>query len=376
MKSHLLPEGFRDSLPSLAIKEFDIISKFVDLMNRNGYEFVKPPLLEFEKSLFFLNKNERNFNAFRVLDPLSQKMMGLRSDITTQIARIACSSLKKKTRPLRLSYFGEILKVKNTQLNISRQFTQLGAEFIGMDDSLDEVEIIKLVIMFLHKLKINKYTISFSMPSLFEAICKDFKLNESKKEILKQSYQNKNIVGLKEISKQIFNLSLVLVKSVGDFSENYKELKKFRFPIETQKEIDKFLHTLKSLKKNIPNVLFNIDPIEIDKFGYHNGVVFKFYSSGFQELINGGNYNINDENCVGFSGLVENLIKESSSKVGQRKKIFIPYDEKKVDRIKLVNNKYVILNGVKNPRSNKAFEESLKNKCEYIIVNNKIKKIN
>ena len=133
---------------------------------------------------------------------------------------------------------------------------------------------------------------------------------------------------------------------------------------------------MKSLKKNIPNVLFNIDPIEIDKFGYHNGVVFKFYSSGFQELINGGNYNINDENCVGFSGLVENLIKESSSKVEQRKKIFIPYDEKKVDRIKLVNDKYVILNGVKNPRSNKAFEESLKNKCEYIIVNNKIKKIN
>ena len=276
---------------------------------------------------------------------------------------------------MRLSYFGEILKVKNTQLNISRQFTQLGAEFIGMDGSLDEVEIIKLVIMLLHKLKINKYTISFSMPSLFEAICKDFKLNESKKEILKKSYENKNIVGLKEISEEIYNLSLVLVKSVGEFSENHKEFKKFQFPKETQKEIDKFLHTLKSLKKNIPSVLFNIDPIEIDNFGYHNGVVFKFYSSSFQELINGGNYNINDENCIGFSGLVENLIKESSSKAEQRRKIFIPYDEKKVDRIKLVNNKYVIINGVKNPRSNKAFEESLKNKCEYIIVNNKIKKI-
>ena len=101
---------------------------------------------------------------------------------------------------------------------------------------------------------------------------------------------------------------------------------------------------MKSLKKNIPNVLFNIDPIEIDKFGYHNGVVFKFYSSGFQELINGGNYNINDENCVGFSGLVENLIKESSSKVEQRKKIFIPYDEKKVDRIKYISLPNLMLN--------------------------------
>ena len=376
MKSHLLPEGFRDSLPGLAAKEFVIISKFVDLMNRNGYEFVKPPLLEFEKSLFFLNKNDRSFNAFRVLDPLSQKMMGLRSDITTQIARIACSSLKKKNRPLRLSYFGEILKVKNTQLNISRQFTQLGAEFIGIEDSLNEVELIKLVIMLLRKLNISNYSISFSMPSLFEAICNDFKLPDSKKELLKESYKNKNIIGLNEISREIYDLSLVLVKSVGDFSENYNELKKFKFPRETQKEINKFLHTLRSLKKNISDVYFNIDPIEIDKFGYHNGVVFKFYSSNFQELINGGNYNINDENCIGFSGLVENLIKESSTKISQRKKIFIPFCEKKVDRMKLVNEKYVIINGVKNPKRNKAFEEALKNKCNYIITNNKIEEIN
>ena len=111
MKSNLLPEGFRDSLPDLARKEFLVISMFVDLMNRNGYELVKPPLFEFEKSLFLLSKNKRNTNSFRVLDPISQKMMGLRSDITSQIARIASSSFEKKDRPLRLSYFGEILKV-------------------------------------------------------------------------------------------------------------------------------------------------------------------------------------------------------------------------------------------------------------------------
>ena len=165
MKSHLLPEGFRDSLPELAEKEFLIISKFVSFMIQNDFFLVKPPLAEFEKSLFFLNKNLRNNNSFRLLDPISQKMMGLRSDMTTQIARISCGSLKEYKRPLRISYSGEILKVKNSQLNISRQYTQIGAELIGIKNSSQEVEVINLLILILELLKIKNFSIVFSMPN-------------------------------------------------------------------------------------------------------------------------------------------------------------------------------------------------------------------
>ena len=56
MKSQLLPEGFRDSLPGLAGKENRISSIFIEFMEKNGFSFVKPPLLEFENSLFFLKK--------------------------------------------------------------------------------------------------------------------------------------------------------------------------------------------------------------------------------------------------------------------------------------------------------------------------------
>ena len=103
MKTHLLPEGFRDSLPEMAEKEFVLISEFINLIKKYNFRLVKPPLIEFENSLFFLSKKD-NIDSFRVLDPLSQKVMGLRSDITTQIARIACGSLKNQSRPLRLCY--------------------------------------------------------------------------------------------------------------------------------------------------------------------------------------------------------------------------------------------------------------------------------
>ena len=65
MKSQLLPEGFRDSLPELAAKEYKINSIFIELMNKNGYSIVKPPLIEFESSLFFLTNENKNENSFR-----------------------------------------------------------------------------------------------------------------------------------------------------------------------------------------------------------------------------------------------------------------------------------------------------------------------
>ena len=52
-----------------------------------------------------------------------------------------------------------------------------------------------------------------------------------------------------------------------------------------------------------------IDPIEIDKSGYHNGIIFKFYSESMRELFSGGRYRINEEECIGFSSLIENLIR-------------------------------------------------------------------
>ena len=111
MNNFLLPEGFRDTLPNLAAKEVSIFSIFCDLMLKTGYQIVKPSLIEFEKSLFFLNIDRENVNSFRLLDPLSQKMMGLRSDMTTQIARIASSTLKKK-KTIKVKLFWRDIKSK------------------------------------------------------------------------------------------------------------------------------------------------------------------------------------------------------------------------------------------------------------------------
>jgi len=184
VKSQLLPEGFRDGLPDLAELEHEINSCFINLMLSNGFMMVKPPLVEFESSLFFLTKDSDNIDSFRVMDPLTQKIMGIRSDITMQVARIACGSLADNNRPLRLCYTGDILKVKNNNINLSRQFTQIGAEIIGVDKTFCLSEIINLIIEFLKNLKIRKFIVNFYMPNLINLISQDFNLKKPDFEIL------------------------------------------------------------------------------------------------------------------------------------------------------------------------------------------------
>ena len=157
MKNQLLPEGFRDSLPDLAIEEYRINDCFLKITKKSGFLYVNPPLIEFESSLFFLSKEKQKSECFRVLDPLSQKIMAIRSDITSQIARISCGSLLHSKRPLKLCYSGEVLKVKNNNLSMSRQSRQIGAEVIGVKTNHILVDVIKLIVKVLDKLNFKNF---------------------------------------------------------------------------------------------------------------------------------------------------------------------------------------------------------------------------
>ena len=308
MENQLLPEGFKDSLPETAYKEFKISTEFIKIMKKKNYMLVRPTLLEFEKSMFFLTKGSMEKNSFRVLDPLSQKVMAIRSDITTQIARISCGALKFQARPLRVMYFGDILRVNNSQLKTARHSTQLGGEIIGVKNEENEIELIRIISEILKKFKIYNYKISLSMPTILKSVSLDFNLNREQELYLKNCYDNKNLMDLKNISTEIHDISSKLLNRIGPLDKIYQFLISENFPSKTQCEINKFLTSLQNFKKKLTNENFIVDTVEIDKSGYHNGLMFKFYSDKLTELFSGGSYEVNKENCIGFSALVENLI--------------------------------------------------------------------
>ena len=83
-------------------------------------------------------------HTFRLMDPVSQRMMGLRADMTPQVGRIAASRLKGAPRPLRLSYAGQVLRVKGEQLRPERQIGQVGVELIGTASAAADAEAVLL----------------------------------------------------------------------------------------------------------------------------------------------------------------------------------------------------------------------------------------
>ena len=95
----LLPAGLRDLLPPEAETEASAVEALMDVFAAHGYQRVKPPLLEFEDSLLAGSGAAVADQTFRLMDPDSQRMMGLRADTTPQVARIATTRLAGAPRP-------------------------------------------------------------------------------------------------------------------------------------------------------------------------------------------------------------------------------------------------------------------------------------
>ncbi|MEE2695116.1 MAG: ATP phosphoribosyltransferase regulatory subunit [Pseudomonadota bacterium] len=376
MKSQLLPEGFRDSLPNLAELEYKINSIFLDLMKSNGFLMVKPPLVEFESSLFFLRKDKENLDSFRVMDPLSQKIMGIRSDMTMQIARISCGSLSKDVRPLRLCYVGEVLKVKNNNINMSRQFTQVGAEIIGVEKDFFLGELINLIIENLNKLGIKKFVVNFSMPNLINAIKKDFKLNKSDFEKVVNCYKNKNLQEIRNISDKLYKISEFLLGSVGRIEDKILHIKKFKFTKNLQLEIENFVSQIKKIGDDFKYQNFMIDPLEIDESEYHSGFCFKVYSENLKELFSGGGYIVKDENCCGFSGFLENIILESTIKLKEKKRILANFDLQINSKYELQKKGFIVIKSSKNLKEKNIISEAKRQRCKFYFLNNKVVGVN
>ena len=375
MKNQLLPEGFRDSLPELATKENRVNSTFIKLMEINGFLLVKPPLLEFESSLFFLLDDNEDANSFRVLDPISQKMMGIRSDITVQIARISCGSLIELPRPLKLCYSGEVLRVNNNSLNLSRQSTQIGSEIIGIEQNDCENEIISLMIESLNSLKIKNFFINFTMPTLISAIDKDFKLSKPDLEFVRERFNNKNSDGLEKISKRLKTISDALIDSVGDAKINLKKLKKIKFTNKIKLEIQSFIKIISRIIKDFPDLKILIDPLEIDESNYHTGIAFKVFSENLKELFSGGNYKVSNENCIGFSGFTESLLLESLTTKKLIKKILIPkYFDPKLKK-NLQKKGFFTFQAIKKLNKQQIKTEANKQECNYYFFENNIFKV-
>src|SRR5512135_2032280 len=126
----LLPEHIDDVLPEEAMRIESLRRKILDLFFERKYELVMPPLVEFTDSLLTGTGHDMDLRTFKLVDQLSGRMLGVRADITPQVARIDAHLLNRKG-VTRLCYCGSVLHTLPAGLTATREPLQIGAEIYG-----------------------------------------------------------------------------------------------------------------------------------------------------------------------------------------------------------------------------------------------------
>jgi ATP phosphoribosyltransferase regulatory subunit len=296
----LLPEGLRDRLPPQADAAAAMLRAALDAIRAHGYERVAPPLAEYEESLVGRLKAGTARDLLRVVDPLSQRTLALRPDITTQVGRIAATRLAARPRPLRLSYGGPVVKLRASQLRPEREMTQIGAELIGRDSAEASAEIVALAVEALHAAGARGITVDLTMPDLVDTLAAGpLPLDEGKAAQVRALLDAKDAGGLACVDAQAF---LPLIAAAGPFSEAVQRLRAF------EPSLGSRLDALERIAARVADVAtVTLDPAERHGFEYQSWLGFSLFAEGLAgEVGRGGSYTIlhedgREEPAVGFS---------------------------------------------------------------------------
>ena len=141
----LLPEGIEEVLPEQAKQLEQLRRQLLDMYDSWGYDLVMPPLIEYLESLLTGTGNDLDLQTFKLTDQLNGRLMGVRADMTPQVARIDAHQLNKET-PTRLCYMGTVLHTRTDGFAGSRSPLQVGAELYGHAGIESDVEVLSLML--------------------------------------------------------------------------------------------------------------------------------------------------------------------------------------------------------------------------------------
>lgn len=346
-----------------------------------GYEQVKPPLVEFETTLTGAGENGGGSLAghmFRLMDPASQRMMAVRADITLQVARIAETRLRDTPRPLRLSYAGEVLRVRGSQLRPERLFAQAGVELIGAADVSADVEVVVLAAEALAAAGIGAPTIDLNSPALVAHLLADIGVDDAVVAQLRAALDHKDAAAVREVTRAhgvaFGNAARILdelVSAAGTAEEVLPVLKGLELPAAAAAEVDRLEAVVAGIRAAGADLSLTLDPVEYRGFEYHTGVSFTVFAAGVRgELGRGGRYiTAAGEAATGFSLYLDSIMR-ALPKLAVTPKLYLPFGAPAAEAIPLRAEGWITVAGLAPEADVRA--EALRMACSHCWHNGEI----
>jgi len=292
MKAWLLPEYIEDILPAEALRIERLRRDILDLFRVHGYQLVMPPLLEYVESLLTGTGHDLDLRTFKLVDQLSGRMLGVRADITPQVARID-AHLLNRSGVTRLCYAGSVLHTLPSGMNRTREPLQAGAEIYGHRGIESDVEIQRLMMKVLDLVRIRDVYLDIGHVAVFRSLVNRAKLGPGLEAELFRAMQAKDAPELRSLTRKLDRGTRAGFSVLPELYGGAEVLALARRKLPDYPEIRLALRTLKALSEQLRDVarIRSFDLAELRGYHYHSGVVFAAYAEGWPNaLALGGRY--------------------------------------------------------------------------------------
>lgn len=321
----LLPVGLRDILPPEAEREASSVASVMDVFAMHGYQRVKPPLLDFADSLLTGPGAAVASETFRLLDPEGERMLGLRADMTPQVARIAATRFRDVPRPLRLSYAGQCLRARGGQLAPDRQIGEAGIELIGSDAPEADAEVIVVCAEALAAIGLGEASFDLTLPALAPLLGDAAGIDAAESRKLVHALDRKDTAAVARHGGALADVMTRLLLAAGPADRALRALAESALPPAAERLATELRAVVAAVRALRPSLNITIDPLEFRGFLYHTGVCMAVFTPGHaEELGRGGRYLTPDHESATGVTLYSDALLRAAPRLPTRPRVFLP----------------------------------------------------
>lgn len=292
MRNWLLPEYVEDILPVEALHIEVMRRQIIDLLLVHGYQQVMPPLLEYVESLLSGSGSDMDLHMFKVIDQLSGRMMGLRADMTPQVARIDAHLLNSEGIT-RLCYANSVLHTVPSGITQTREPLQVGAELYGHSGLESDLEVQRLMLQCLSVAGVSKIHLDLGHVAVFRGLIKGAGISRELETELFAVLQAKDVSTLNELCVKLQKHTREALMLLPQLYGNKKILSDAIKRLPDYPEIRTALNELSIVEEELESIVDEIDfdLADLRGYHYHTGMVFAAYANGCSNAIAlGGRY--------------------------------------------------------------------------------------
>ncbi len=290
----LLPDGIEALLPPTAWRLERLRRRLLDLFHQCGYDLVIPPMLEHEAALRIGTGHDLELDMFKVTDPQTGRPLGIRPDITPQVARIDAHLLKNQAVS-RLCYLGSALRTQSDGLGGSRNPFQIGAEIFGHPHWQSDLEIICLLLDCLEIAGIREIHLDLGHGGIFPTLTAALAVDDNTESEIFAALQRKDRTTLTELLADAPSATVNALLTLTELHGNPEVLVRARqqLPASTAMHaaLDELTHCVQAVCTRYPAITVGVDLAELRGYRYHTGLLFAAYGPELgRELARGGRY--------------------------------------------------------------------------------------